>query len=343
MAIDSFSLVEHFDFMKRYIPQPFYIKSEDVKCIKKDEDQYFIETNKWNYDIAKSAMKKLVDSLGVKIKLLDVVADEVNVIDMVMPIINKLFKSFADCFVFYAKNEEPLSIIDLNVNNQRGDEGTIYENGPSPWEIDIESQKDQFTCFINMLPALGIDENESDILVKADDIMPNNSQVLLNLFRSTNSNLQPMLVFTSKFSNMSGFTEIHPAIYDTATGINMVFPMNYHTDEQLTFDEMWDKTLHVHSTMDVNDYIFSELSELAISDDVPNGVKKFISDILCGEFDLNVNQPIKDILVEANQLSESMKIKQASKFKSKLGIIIAWACMQKHKSCSSCGHITIGH
>ena len=36
MAIDSFSLVEHFDFMKRYIPQPFYIKSEDVKCIKKD-------------------------------------------------------------------------------------------------------------------------------------------------------------------------------------------------------------------------------------------------------------------------------------------------------------------
>ena len=101
MAIDSFSLVEHFDFMKRYIPQPFYIKSEDVKCIKKDEDQYFIETNKWNYDITKSAMKKLVDSLGVKIKLLDVVADEVNVIDMVMPIINKLFKSFADCFVFY--------------------------------------------------------------------------------------------------------------------------------------------------------------------------------------------------------------------------------------------------
>ena len=53
--------------------------------------------------------------------------------------------------------------------------------------------------------------------------------------------------------------------------------------------------------------------------------------------------PIKDILVEASQLSESMKIKQASKFKSKLGIIIAWACMQKHKSCSSCGHITIGH
>ena len=82
MTIDSFSLVEHFDFMKRYIPQPFYIKSEDVKCIKKDEDQYFIETNKWNYDITKSAMKKLVDSLGVKIKLLDVVADEVNVIDM---------------------------------------------------------------------------------------------------------------------------------------------------------------------------------------------------------------------------------------------------------------------
>ena len=65
MTIDSFSLVEHFDFMKRYIPQPFYIKSEDVKCIKKDEDQNSDDTIDFSHSVtmlssASSSVKRFI-------------------------------------------------------------------------------------------------------------------------------------------------------------------------------------------------------------------------------------------------------------------------------------------
>jgi hypothetical protein len=38
MSIDSYGFIEHFDYMRKYIPQPFIIRSEDVvdlikKCV----------------------------------------------------------------------------------------------------------------------------------------------------------------------------------------------------------------------------------------------------------------------------------------------------------------------
>ena len=54
MPLESYSLVEHFDFMCKYIPQPFAIKSVDVKSFEKDTNDggsYVIKTNNNTYSL----------------------------------------------------------------------------------------------------------------------------------------------------------------------------------------------------------------------------------------------------------------------------------------------------
>lgn len=341
MTIESYSLVEHFDYMKNCVPQPFYIPSDTVKDIVKCDDEYIIHSTKGAYSITKHSMKKMVDALGIKIKLLSSVCDETDVVDLAMPIINKLFKCFANCFVFYHENDDLLTIIDLNVNTEKGDEGTKYENGPSPWKFDIVKFPAAFTCFADFMNKYYIDSTNTEILVKADDLMQSNN-VNMTLFKNVNNSvIQPMLVFNSKFSNMDGFSKINPALYHEETGITISFPMNYAKDDSEPFDDIWKRVMHIYEHTDLNDYIFREVNELAVSNDTPNSVREFISSLLCGEDTLNLNQPIKDILAESVNLVANMKPSKKRKFNKNLGSLIAWALVAKHQCCESCGHIEV--
>lgn len=343
MTIESFNLIEHFDYMRNYIPQPFYIPSETVNDIVKGvDDEYTIRTTNGKYTLNKLSLKKLVDSLGIKIKLLSAVCAETDVIDLAMPIINKLFKCFADCFVFYARHDDTFTIIDLNVNNDKGEDGTKYENGPSPWKFDIKNNPSVFTCFADFKNKYCIDESDSDVMVKADDLMPNDNTVSMNLFRPVpDGHLQPMLTFTSKFSNMNGFSDIHTTLYDPETNIYIPFPMNYSKLDRATFSSLWEKAIHIHKSFDLNDYIFREFNELAASNETPGFIKSFISTIQT-ESILNVNQPIKDILNEANTTAVAdMKPSKARKLKKAVGYLIAYAIVMKHSGCEHCGHIDL--
>ena len=149
--IESFGLNEHFEYLKSCVPQPFSIKSSDIIDFKKDvsnDGEYIIETtNGDRFSLSKPSLKKLVDSLGIKVKLLSAVCSETDVIDLTLPIISKLFKCFSDCFVFYALSDDRFFIVDLNLNNAKGEEGTVFENGPSPWPISIDDNKQSYTCF----------------------------------------------------------------------------------------------------------------------------------------------------------------------------------------------------
>lgn len=343
MSLESICLVEHFDFIKKVIPQPFVLKCEDVisLTLNPETEMYVIKTKQESYEIARNTLKKLVDALGVKVKLLSSVSDsEADVYDLILPALNKLFKCFADCFVFYHTSEDPNVIIDLNVNAVRGPEGTKYENGPSPWKIDVGKNPEMFTCFANFMESYTITDADTNILLKADDVYRKNKQVVLNLFKLMSGNiLQPMLTFSSKFSNMSGFTEIHPSMYDTEHDIMITLPMNYgNTHNPDSFSSMWNKTLHIYETTDLDDFIFREVNTLAASDEAPMAVKNFISNILT-ESTLNINQPIKDILNEASRVGSQMKPAKKRKFFDQLGCLIGFALVMKHDSCSECGHM----
>lgn len=346
MSIDSYSLIEHFDYMKSYIPQPFIIKPEDVLDLVKSNtesgnDEYSIVTKTKNYTLTKASIKRLVDALGVKIRLLSTVCDEADVIDLVLPAVNKLFKCFSDCFVFYSTSEDRLNIIDLNVNKDRGPEGTKYENGPSPWKFDVNKNPSAFTCFADFKNTYAVDgSTDGDILVKADDLMVKD-QVVMNLFKNVvGSVLQPMLTFSSKFSNMNGFSEIHPTLYDPTSGVYITFPMNYSKDEGATFDDLWKKVLHLYESVDLNDYIFREINELASSKDTPGVVQNFISDIIVNST-ININQPIKNILEEAVSVTSQMKPTKKKKFLRQLGLLIAFSICMRHDGCEHCGHLDI--
>lgn len=345
MSIESYKLIEHFDYMCKYVPQPFYINSEDVIELTKsgdDGEDYSIKTNRMTYSLNKSSIKKLVDSLGVKIKLLSAVADEADVIDLVLPAVNKLFKCFSDCFVFYANSEDATSIIDLNVNSDHGAEGTKYANGPSPWKVDIRKNPSVFTCFVDFMNRYCIDKDEdTDILVKADELMPSNSGVSINLFKEIKDNrLQPMLMFSGKFSNMNGFSDIRPVLWDSVTDIPIVFPMNYAKLEGASFEDMWKKVIHTLESTDLDDYIFREVNELAASSETPSVVKNFITNVIIDN-PLNINQPIKDILTEAVTCMTQLKPSKARKFKKDLGAMIAFALCMKHAGCEHCGHMEL--
>lgn len=341
MSIESYNLVEHFDYMTKYIPQPFYINSNDVKEFKHVDDEYIIVTNRHSYTLTKGAAKKLVDSLGIKIKLFSSDShEETDVIEQIMPAVNKLFKCFADCFVFYAGSDDTFTITDLNVNESKGAEGTKYENGPSPWKLDITDKYNVFTCFTHFLENYVI-EHDDNILVKADDIMSSPSIVSIKLFKTvSDSVLQPMLSFNSKFSNMSGFSDIHPVLYDVNTDIYIVFPMNYSKSESDTFESLWKKVSHLNESTDLNDYIFREINELAASKETPSAIKNFISTILV-ENTLNINQPVNAILTEANTLASNLKPSKVKKFKKQLGQLIGYCMMSKHHSCHECGHMDL--
>lgn len=341
MNIDCYELVEHFDYMKGYIPQPFYIPSDTIKSFSKTEDGYTIETNKFTYTLTTSCAKKLVDALGIKIKLFANDDNEAySVIEQVIPAINKLLKCFSDCFVFYSSNDDHLEIIDLNVNTMKGAEGTKYENGPSPWKVDLKKNSTFFTCFTTFIDTFGLDGCDG-VMVKADDIMATSSQVSISLFKPLKEGtLQPMLSFNSKFSNMKGFADIHPVILDSVTGINISFPMNYSREDQLSFDELWEKVKHLYSSLDMNDFIIREINELAASKETPGSIKSFISSLLVDSI-INVNQPIGSILTEANTITAQMKPAKAAKFKKQLGALIGWCLCMRHSSCSSCGHIDL--
>ena len=60
MSIESYSLVEHFDYMKNFIPQPFFISCDSVcEIVKNGDDEYVIKTSKGNYSLTKKSLKKL--------------------------------------------------------------------------------------------------------------------------------------------------------------------------------------------------------------------------------------------------------------------------------------------
>lgn len=341
MTIEGFGLNEHFDYMTNYIPQPFGITSSNVNEFKKESEDYIIVTNdNKKYTLTMPSLKKLVDSLGVKVRLLNSVCDETDVIDLAIPIINKLFKCFADCFVFYASQDDSHLIIDLNVNSARGEEGTMYEDGPSPWPINISEHPRAFTCFASFKDKYSIDDSDTDILVKADDILQG-SQVTINLFKDvTGTALQPMLTFSSKFSNLNGFADIHATLYDHNSNIYISFPMNYAKDDDITFEELWKRVLHLYEKVDLDDFISQEVSELAASDTTPNNVRNFITSILVDSV-ININQPIKDILAESVTICNGLKQSKAKKLRKSLGNLIAWAVCMKHSGCSECHHLHI--
>ena len=344
MTIENYGLVEHFDYMCKYIPQPFLIPSESVKSFtiddNGDEHEYYINTDTNKYSLTKQSLKKLVDSLGIKVRLLDRVCTETDVIDLAVPIINKLLKCFSDCFVFYATADDTITIIDLNVNTEKGEEGTKYELGPSPWKFNIKEDPTVFTCFVDFMNKHEINNTDSSILVKADEILQRGN-VNVQLFKNVvGANLQPMLIFNSKFSNMDGFTDIHPALFDEASGVNIAFPMNYAKNEDTSFSTMWDKVIHLYESTDLNDYIFREVNELAASNETPGSVQTFIASILV-DSTINLNQPIKDILEEAVNVTAQMKPSKKKSFLQKLGLLIAYSLCMKHSGCSSCGHLDI--
>lgn len=339
--IESFGLNEHFDYIKNCIPQPFGIKSSDVLAFKKEdsgtESDYIIETTSGKYTLSKPSLKKLVDALGVKVKLLSAVCSEDDVIDLAMPIIDKLFKCFSDCFVFYYSSDDRFYIIDLNVNSVKGEEGTVYENGPSPWPFSVSENPQAFTCFTGFKEKYDIDDK---VLVKADDVW-NGSQVSMNLFMEVvGATIQPMLTFNSKFSNLNGFSDIHATLYDPGSDIYIQFPMNYAKDDGATFKDLWRLATHVYEKFDLNDFIFQEVSELGASDSTPGNVRNFINDILINST-INVNQPIKDILAEAVTICNNLKPAKARKLRKSLGNLIAWCICMKHSGCSECHHLHI--
>jgi hypothetical protein len=339
MTLQSYNLNEHFDYMTRMVPQPFGISPNIVNEILIDENEnYVIKTSRGNYTLSNNAIKKLVDALGIKIRLLSYVAEETDCIALAMPIVNKLFKCFADCFVFYAKSDDTFLITDLNCSSARGEEDTIYAIGPSPWELEISKHPVEYTCFAGF-NRYWDDELPNDVYVKAEDLMQG-SKVVLNLFKEVKGcRLQPMLMFGSKYSNMNGFSEIYPVLYDTETGITLNFPMNY-AKQELTFDEMWDKTIHLSKSTDLDDYIFREINELVSSSNTPSAVQNFITDILVNST-INVNQPIKNILNDAVTLMSQMKPAKKKKFSKQLGSLISFALCMKHEGCEHCGHLEI--
>lgn len=344
MTVESFGLVEHFDYMRKYIPQPFFIKSEDVKSFSKDIESsaYTINTDRIKYTLSRNSLKKLVDSLGIKVKLLNAVCNETDVIDLALPIIDKLFKCFSDCFVFYSEASDSSFIIDINVNNEKGTDGTKYENGPSPWKIDVSKNPSAYTCFADFLLRYSIEKDNTDILVKSEDIMLNDSTVQFRLFKDdfASERLHPMLVFNSKFSNMNGFANINVCLYDSKSDIYITFPMNYSKLEGMSFADLWKKASHIYNETDLNDYICIEVNELAASSDTPNSVRTFISMILT-DSSINLNQSISDILDESITVAAAMKPSKAKKFKKALGSLIACALCAKHHGCSECGHIDL--
>lgn len=341
MTIEGYRLTEHFNYIKNYIPQPFAIHSDDVVSIEKEGDDYVIKTTNKKYTLSGSSIKKLVDSLGIKIKLFSSISDESDVLDLVLPAANKLFKCFSDCFVFYSTNDDALTIIDLNVNSVKGMSGTKYENGPSPWKFDVKSNPSAFTCFADFLFKFSIDKDDTSIMVKSDDIMKG-SRVFISLFRedSKYNKVQPMLMFSSKFSNMNGFTDICPALYDESSDTLIPFPLNYSKLEGSSFDDLWKKVNHLYDNTDFNDYISREVSELAASEDTPGTVKNFIQDILTS-YDININQPIRNILDDSCTLSNNMKPSKRKKFKLQLGSLIGWCLVAKHSCCEHCGRMSI--
>lgn len=341
MTIESYCLVEHYDYICKSIPQPFSIHCDQVEGVESVAEEYIIKTKQHEYSVSTAAIRKLVDALGIKIKLLSYITDEVNVIDLVLPALNKLFKNYADCFVFYARSDDPLTIIDLNVNGEKGEEGTKYEKGPSPWLVQVEDSPELFTCFSQFRSKYCIDSaTDGDILVKSDDIMSNANQVVMNLFKPIkDANLQPMLQFSSKFSNMDGFQNINVSLHEPSTGINITFPMNY-ADHDRTFDELWKKAMHLLEKTDLNDYIFAEMNELAASSDTPNSIKKFIND-LNNESTVNMNQPINQILADISGVAANMKPGKKKSFMKSMGNLIAFCLVAKHSCCSQCGHLEI--
>lgn len=346
MTIESYSLVEHFDYMCKCVPQPFMIPSDTVKSfsvrINEDgEKDYCIETNKHVYTLTLQSVRKLVDTLGIKSKLLNQVCSETDVFDLTVPIINKLLKCFSDCFAFYATGDDALTIIDLNVNMVKGEEGTKYELGPSPWTVDVSSSPSSFTCFADFKDKYSIDDkNDTDLLVKAEDLMQG-TNVNFALFKTVvGANLQPMLVFSSKFTNMRGFSDIHPMLYDEVSDTKIVFPINYAKDSEATMNDLLRKVTHLYESTDMNDFIFREVNELASSDDTPNPVKAFIADILVNSV-INLNQPVKDILTESVTITNNMKPSKKAKFKKQLGALLGWCFVAKHACCEHCGHMDI--
>lgn len=344
MTIESFSLIEHFDYMRNYVPQPFEITPDEVESLVKGAEEYQIKTTKGTYSLTMSTIKKLVDALGIKIKLLSCVASEVDVIDLVMPALNKLFKCYSDCFVFYASQEDAYKIIDLNVNSSKGEPESKYEFGPSPWTISAKDSPSSFTCFADFMFKYNLDsELDRDIQVKADDIMSGKSQVTLNLFKAFNlvkSNLRPMLTFSSKFSNMDGFSEIHPTLFDESTGIYITFPMNYAKYDGASFDDIWQKVMHIYDTTDTNDYIFREVNELSASNDTPSSLSNFISTLM-NENIINLNQPLSEILNDANKVMNDLKPAKRNKFSKNMGALIAYCLIARHSCCEHCGHLEI--
>lgn len=338
MSIEGYSLNEHFDYITHFIPQPFGIACGTVKEFTVPD--YTLTTTKGTLNFTKSAFRKVIDALGIKLQLLSYVADETSCISLAMPIINKLFKHFSNCFVFYCDSTDSQSVIDVNCHSDKGEEGTIYENGPSPWSVEISKSQIEFTCFNNFMKYWSdLETIPTDVMVKSDDIVQG-SKVVLQLYKEVkDSRMQPMLIFSGKYSNMSGFNEIHPALYDTETGVLFKFPMNYAKSE-MNFDEMWSKVLHINSTTDVDDYVFREINELSASKDTPANVKNFITDLLINNT-LNVNQPIKDILNESVTLTSSMKPAKKTKFLQQVGSLIAYSLCMKHTGCEHCGHIEI--
>lgn len=339
--IESFGLNEHFDYMKNCIPQPFGINNSDVIAFRKEdsetESEYVIETKNGKYTLSKASLKKLVDALGVKVKLLSAVCYEDDVIDLAMPIIDKLFKCFSECFVFYYASDDRFYIIDLNVNSTRGAEGTAFENGPSPWPLNISENPQAFTCFAGFKEKYDIDDK---VLVKADDIL-SGSQVNMNLFvEMPGSSIQPMLTFSSKFSNLNGFSDIHTTLYDSESDIYIQFPMNYAKNEGATFDDLYKEATHIYEKFDLNDFIFQEVSELAASDSTPGNVRNFINSILINST-INVNQPIKSILSDSVTICSTLKPAKARKLRKSLGNLIAWCICMKHSGCSECHHLHI--
>lgn len=345
MSIDKFSFVEHFDYMKRFIPQPFFISTNEVKEIVREDDgtecNYIIKTTKHKYTLSRASLNKLVDALGVKSKLLYAVCDETDVLDLVLPIVNKLFKCYSDCFVFYANPDDALSIIELNVNNVKGEEGTRYEDGPSPWKIDIAKHPEMFTCFASFLEKMQISESDKDIYVRADETMPIAPKVVFSLFKEiSGARMQPMLTLSSKFSNMNGFSEIYISAYDDQSKFTISFPMNLMKIESddTSFSSFWNKAIKFSEHINLDGYIFSEINELASSNETPTSVKNFISDIMINS-DLNLNQPIKNILEDSVNLISQMRENKAKKFKRQLGSLIGYAICMKHIGCTTCGHM----
>lgn len=342
--VEGYNLNEHFDYMKNYIPQPFFINTNDFKSIVVLEDEcFYIYTTKNKYELTTASIKRLASGLGMKMSLLSTVAEEIEVFNLSLPILNKLFSYFADCFVFYTAADDPLTIIDVNVNNKKGDEGTIYRLGPRPWEDYTKENLANFTCFASFKKTYDI-SNDLAIYVKAEDIMSSNTQVSLKLFKVDDefATLQPMLVFSGKFSDINGFSNIKPVLYDISNDMYISYPLNYRERseraEQPSFDVMWKKLLHLCKAYNENDFIYDEIIELSNSNETPNDVKSFITTLQL-ETPININQPISLIIAETKTFISNLKPGKANKFKKQICDLIGRCYLTKHYGCHECGHL----